>query len=118
MKKVLLAALMLFLFACGGYNYEKGRDAYDRGDYQIALQEFRPLAEEGDASAQTKLGRMYEQGIGVPQNFVQAHKWYNLAAAQGIEHAKTYRDQLAERMTEDENKEARMMAHEWMEERR
>ena len=29
-------------------DFEVGVDAYDRGDYDAALKEFRPLAEQGD----------------------------------------------------------------------
>ena len=42
---------------------------------------FRKSAEQGHADAQSSLGGMYEDGKGVPRDYVQAHKWYNLAAA-------------------------------------
>jgi len=29
-------------------SYQAGLDAYERGDYETALKEFRPLAEQGD----------------------------------------------------------------------
>ena len=44
---------------------------------------FRLAAEQGDASAQTNLGLMYEQGDGVPQDDAEAAKWYRLAAEKG-----------------------------------
>jgi uncharacterized protein len=31
--------------------------------------------------AQSNLGSMYYNGVGVPQNYVRAHKWLNLAAS-------------------------------------
>ena len=40
-------------------------------------------AQKGDASAQFNLGVMYAEGQGVPQDYVQAVKWYRLAADQG-----------------------------------
>ena len=43
----------------------------------------RPLADQGDALAQTKLGLMYELGRGVLQDYAQAVVWYRKAAAQG-----------------------------------
>ena len=61
----------------------KGWDAYEAGDYATALQEFRPLAGQGNAYAQTNLGFMYESGQGVPQDYAEAVKWYRLAAEQG-----------------------------------
>jgi uncharacterized protein len=59
------------------------RSADDRGDYIEAAQLVRPLAEQGDAQAQTKLAWMYEKGQGVPQNDQEAVKWYRKAAGQG-----------------------------------
>lgn len=41
-------------------DWDKGLDAYDAGDYATALQEWRPLAEQGGADAQTMLGGMYQ----------------------------------------------------------
>lgn len=46
-------------------------------------QDARVLAEQGDAKAQYKLGMMYENGEGVPQDYVEAIKWYRKAAEQG-----------------------------------
>ena len=34
-------------------------------------------------AAQRKLGFMYDEGPGVPQDYVEAVKWYTLAAEQG-----------------------------------
>jgi uncharacterized protein len=62
---------------------EAGIAAYQRGDFDAALRLFQPLAEHGDASAQSNLGVMYEQGRGVAQNYREAMKWFRLAALQG-----------------------------------
>lgn len=40
-------------------------------------------AHAGDAAAQAYLGYMYETGGGVPQNYVEAAKWYRRSARQG-----------------------------------
>jgi TPR repeat protein len=40
-------------------------------------------AEGGSAGAQWLLGSMYRDGKGVAQNYVEAAKWYRLAAMQG-----------------------------------
>ena len=63
---------------------QKGYDAIKRGDYATALRILKPLAEQGDALAQTVLGAMYAEGEGVPQNYKTAVKWYTLAAEQGF----------------------------------
>ena len=64
-------------------DYDKGLKAAQAGDFQTALQEWRPLAEQGDADAQKDLGVMYYTGQGVPQNYDEAVRWYRLAAEQG-----------------------------------
>lgn len=56
---------------------------YARGDYQRAAARLTPLAFAGDPRAQGLLGYLYEQGKGVPQNFVAAAAWYSCAAEQG-----------------------------------
>ena len=43
----------------------------------------RQGADLGEANAQTDLGNLYLQGVGVPKDIVQARYWYELAAAQG-----------------------------------
>jgi len=63
--------------------FQEGVAAYRRGDYKIALKEFRILAEQGDATAQTNLGNMYDNGEGVPEDDTEAVKWYRKAAEQG-----------------------------------
>ncbi len=64
-------------------SYQKGCDAYERGDYDTALKEFRPLADQGIAVAQYNLGLMYHKGQGVPQDYQEAAQWCRLAAEQG-----------------------------------
>lgn len=64
--------------------YQEGRDAYDRGDYHVALREFKTLAEKNDARGQYALAIMYDLGNGVKQNSKEAVKYYQLAAVQGF----------------------------------
>jgi clan AA aspartic protease (TIGR02281 family) len=40
---------------------------------------FRKSAEQGDANGQWMLGRMYQDGRGVPRNYVIAYMWTNIA---------------------------------------
>ncbi len=65
-------------------SYQEGMDAFERGDYDTALYEFRLLADQGFASSQFNLGAMYERGQGVPQDYFQAVRWYRRAANQGL----------------------------------
>jgi TPR repeat protein len=62
---------------------EDGEAAYQRGDYLTAVSLWRPLADYGDATAQVKLGQMYEEGHGVPQSYAEAIRLYRLAAEKG-----------------------------------
>ena len=62
-------------------------NAYDKGYYEVALKLSRPHADQGNALAQANLGSMYENGLGVPQNYAEAVKWHRLAAAQGYARA-------------------------------
>ena len=75
---------LIFMLAVPAWaGFQAGWDAYERGDYDTALKEWRPLAGQGDASAQTNLGFMYDQRKGVPQDYQEALRWYRLAADQG-----------------------------------
>ena len=64
--------------------FEDGEAAYQRQDYATALRFWRPLADQGDATAQSNLGAMYELGRGVTQDYAEAVKWYRKAADQGL----------------------------------
>ncbi|WP_426614722.1 tetratricopeptide repeat protein [Bradyrhizobium sp. McL0616] len=61
----------------------KGVSAFYRQEYATASRAFIPLAERGDAAAQTYLGFLFETGRGVPQNYTEAAMWYRRAAEQG-----------------------------------
>jgi TPR repeat protein len=68
---------------------EDAAAAYDRGDYATALRLLRPLADQGDAAAQTKLGEMYYNGRGAPQDYAEMVKWFRKAADQGYAQAQS-----------------------------
>ena len=81
---VLLLTLLVGNSAILSADYQKGFEALLRGDYATTLRELTPLAEHGNANAQTGLGVMYEKGKGVPRNYKTAVKWHRLAAEQGL----------------------------------
>ena len=89
-------------------------------DYAHTLEWFCKAAEQGYAKAQNILGVMYRDGWGVPQDYVQAHMWYNLAASRlppGTDRdgAVKNRDILSAWMTPVQLAEAKRLAREWME---
>ena len=51
---------------------------------------YRKAAEQGHIEALHKLGRMYHQGRGVPQDFAEAVAWYHQAAEHGQPQALWY----------------------------
>ena len=74
---------------------------------------------------------MYVDGAGVPQDYVQAHMWLNLAASRALQQsslgslpisvgvtdrdmAVKNRDIVAEKMTPAQISEAQRLAREWM----
>jgi uncharacterized protein len=71
---------------------------------------YRAAAEQGNASAQNNLGASYANGQGVVQNFVLAHMWFNIAAANSIENAAENRNRVAELMTAQQIAEAQTLA--------
>ncbi len=91
--KTKFAGLALIAALCAGFTlgltapawagFKEGWVAYWRGDYAMALREWRPLAEQGVAEAQYKLGDMYHNAIGVPHDYAKALQWYRKAAEQG-----------------------------------
>ncbi len=52
-------------------------------DYATASRYYKLAAAQGNASAEYRLGTLYEHGDGVPQNYATALHYYKLAAAQG-----------------------------------
>ena len=60
-----------------------------RAEYEATAKELRKSAEGGDASAQNKLGLLYYEGKGVPQDYRQAKQWFEEAAKQGHAGAQT-----------------------------
>ena len=58
------AVLMMTVAPPSWADIEAGLRAYEQGDYATALTELRPLAEQGHAEAQVRLGWLYDQGRG------------------------------------------------------
>jgi TPR repeat protein len=58
---------------------------------------------------------MYYNGFGTPQDYVMAHMFWNIAAANGNENEKGNRGIVAMEMTSEKILEAQQLAKEWME---
>src|SRR5262249_44365244 len=65
--------------------------AYQKGDYETVLRLGRPLADQGDARAQSILGLVHYRGRGsVPQDLEEAARWFRQAGDQGDATAQFY----------------------------
>ena len=86
-------------------------------EFTEVLARFQPAAEQGDAVAQFNLGFMYANGLGVPKDLVEAHKWRNLAPSRSTGDAQRRyaeaRDAMAKQMTPAQLTEAQRLAREW-----
>ena len=113
----LLALTFLFLFSGSsvvfGDDLQDGWDALTKGDFQTAYKLWLPLAEQGDAKAQYNLGVMYANGRGVPQDYVLAHMWWNLAGSNGDKDAVGNRNIVEKKMTPSQIAQAQEMARNW-----
>lgn len=115
LKHAIAAVILVSSFAASvaAGPLEDADVAIKKRDYATALRLIRPLAEQGDATAQYNLGFFYDNGLRVPQDHVSAYMWFSLSAAQGKEGAATFRDLIARRMTPAQIAEAQKLAREW-----
>ncbi|HWF64435.1 MAG TPA: hypothetical protein VN685_07495 [Rhizomicrobium sp.] len=79
-----------------------------------SLAQFELEARTGRPEALYNLGLAYSTGQGVTQDYVAAHKWFNLAAMRGINEAKSWRNQIAEEMNAGQIAQAQKLAREWL----
>jgi TPR repeat protein len=79
----LALSLLLGSGVLGAADYDKGYDAWWKGDYKAALAEWIPLAEKGNDKAQCKLGYMHDNGKGLLENHMVGLEWVIKSAIQG-----------------------------------
>src|SRR5262245_34676464 len=87
----IFVALVAFVVPAAAQSLEErmksAAGAYERKDFAAAIAVWRPLAEAGNAEAETLLGAMYWSGEGVPRDHREAAKWYLRAAQRGYARA-------------------------------
>ena len=82
-------------------------------DKKTAAKWYKHAAEKGDAAAKRILGVMYAVGAGIAQDYVYGHMWVQLAAAQGNESAKAWKDsEIFKKMTPSKLETAKKLARE------
>ncbi|GIU66849.1 sel1 repeat family protein [Candidatus Phycosocius spiralis] len=60
------------------------------------------------------LGLSYATGVGADLDYVEAHKWFNIAAMRGDDEAKLRRQELTAMMTQSQISAAQRAAREWL----
>ena len=90
----LIINLMTVNLIANSADFEKGLNAAQSGDFETALYEWLPLAENGDSEAQYSLGlifydRAFDDTYGEPEDDKNALYWFKLAANQGHVRAQT-----------------------------
>jgi TPR repeat protein len=85
LASMLALSILLLMIVCNTVwaGFEKGLNAYEKGDYITALLEWTPLADAGDSQAQYNIGWMYKRGRGVPQSDTTAIGWLEKSAQGG-----------------------------------
>ena len=63
--------------------FEEGGAAYKAGDYELAAEKFKEVADKNDHRAMYALGSMYAAGKGVPRDFRKAFELFSRAAGYG-----------------------------------
>ncbi|MFN0263816.1 SEL1-like repeat protein [Tepidamorphus sp. 3E244] len=69
---------------------------------------------QADGEMYFRMGLMHANGRGAVPDFVEAHKWFNIAAMRGEQRAVALRRELSEEMTSDQIAAAQRAAREWL----
>ena len=89
--------------------------ALDRNNpnYQAAVYWFKQAASYNLADSQFNLAILYQNGVGVPQNLVEAYRWFSLAARQGDLDAARRKDLLEKKLKKKDLLLAHNMLQAW-----
>jgi hypothetical protein len=89
---------------------QAGWVAYQAGQMRDALKLWRSLADKGVPDAQFRVGGMFEQGLGVNRDMIEAYRWYRLAAARNYASAQSGAARVAAQLSPAEKAIAESMA--------
>lgn len=81
--------------------------------YKAAAKWYRKAAEQEYPDAQYNLGVLYLKGQGVPQDYVMAHMYFNLAAIHGDKGALKAKNIVEKNMSSSQLEKSQDLAREW-----
>lgn len=82
MARCVVSLVVFILVAACATELDKGGEAFNRGQYAVAIQHWEPTARKGDPRAQFNLGIMWQHGLGVHRNVNEAATWFHRSANQ------------------------------------
>jgi len=80
---LMLIGLTVISQIVAAQDIDKAKKAMSAGDYETALRELVPLAEQGHQRAQFQIGELYSYGLGVEKDYALAARYYRMASEQG-----------------------------------
>lgn len=85
LRRSVLACLLLWLGLAPARadDFDRGMQALEMGNAAQTIELWRPLAEGGHVEAQFGLGVIYNDAMGVEQDYAEANYWFLRAADQG-----------------------------------
>lgn len=86
-KLFIIATCMLLAVPSNAQSLYHIKSMIEKGEYRLAAEELRPLAEKGNAEAQYLAACLFMEGKGVIKSEEQAEKYFTLAAHGGNEQA-------------------------------
>lgn len=92
---------------------DKAEAALNHGDYGNAFPVIKRYASGGDSRAQTLMGSLYENGLGMPRNAVDAYMWYSLAFRSGSAAARGMKERAAGKLQPAEIRQADRAIEKW-----
>lgn len=82
LKSLIAAIAIAASFSALTNDLELGIEQLNRGEFQQAIEQFRPLVAEGYSPAQYQMGLVYQHGYGVPKDGMKALALFEQAAEQ------------------------------------
>jgi len=84
LAKIVSVAIFLLPAEISAQDFDAGLAAMKSGDFETALSEWVPLAEQGHGLAQHNIATIYLRSEGVEQDIDKSTYWFRAAAEQGL----------------------------------